>query len=80
MTIDLPERGASRYQVNVEADLRAVASTLPAPLTKAAGAAQRLKVNADGDMAGFTLSGSLATIAILPRTWRSPHAAWCWTV
>ncbi|ACR70622.1 AsmA2 domain-containing protein [Edwardsiella ictaluri] len=74
VTIDLPERGASRYQVNVEADLRAVASTLPAPLTKAAGAAQRLKVNADGDMAGFTLSGSLghdshfaANVALAPR-------------
>ncbi|EKS7794058.1 AsmA2 domain-containing protein YhdP [Edwardsiella piscicida] len=74
VTIDLPDRGASRYQVDVEADLRAVASSLPAPLTKAAGAAQRLKVNADGDMAGFTLSGSLgrdshfaANVALGPR-------------
>ncbi|MGY0144899.1 AsmA2 domain-containing protein YhdP [Edwardsiella tarda] len=59
VAITLPDRGASRYQVAIDANLGAVGSTLPAPLNKAAGAPQILKVNVDGGMDDFLLDGSL---------------------
>lgn len=43
----------------IDANLGAVGSTLPAPLNKAAGAPQILKVNVDGGMDDFLLDGSL---------------------
>lgn len=80
VAITLPDRGASRYQVAIDANLAAVGSTLPAPLNKAAGAPQILKVNVDGGMDDFLLDGSLGRddrfaarvqLAAAGRRWRA---------
>ncbi|RDK87463.1 YhdP family protein [Enterobacillus tribolii] len=56
--ITLPHRGSPRYQVRLNADLKGVSSHLPSPLTKKKGEAMPLDISAQGDMNGFTVSGS----------------------
>ncbi len=56
--IELPHRGGATYKVNIDGDMSNVASTLPSPLDKASGKALPVKVNVDGDLRGFTLTGN----------------------
>ncbi|MCS3603508.1 uncharacterized protein (TIGR02099 family) [Buttiauxella sp. BIGb0471] len=58
VAIKLPYRGQTTYQVNVDADLKNVSSHLPAPVDKAAGQPQPLKVAVKGDLNSFNLTGS----------------------
>ena len=57
--ITLPHKGGATYKVALQGEGKAVSSHLPAPLDKAAGEAMPITINADGDLKGFTLSGSV---------------------
>ncbi|WP_343553057.1 AsmA2 domain-containing protein YhdP [Pantoea sp.] len=57
--ITLPHKGGASYKVELKGDAKTVSSHLPAPLDKSAGAAMPITINADGDLHGFTLSGSV---------------------
>ncbi|AOV95807.1 TIGR02099 family protein [Edwardsiella hoshinae] len=59
VAITLPDRGTSRYQVAIDANLGGVGSTLPAPLSKRVATPQTLKVNVEGGLDDFLLDGSL---------------------
>jgi uncharacterized protein (TIGR02099 family) len=57
--ITLPHKGGATYKVALQGEGKTVSSHLPAPLDKAAGEAMPITINADGDLKGFTLSGSV---------------------
>lgn len=56
--ITLPHSGGTRYRVDVAADLKNVSSRLPSPADKTAGKPLPVAIAVDGDLRGFTLSGS----------------------
>lgn len=56
--IDLPYHSGARYKVDITGDLKNVSSHLPAPLNKRAGEALPMKINVDGDLNSFALSGN----------------------
>lgn len=58
VAIELTPKDQVQYQVSVEADLKKVSSHLPAPLAKEANTPLPLSIQAQGDLKGFTLSGS----------------------
>ncbi len=57
--ITLPHKGGASYKVELKGDGKTVSSHLPAPLDKPAGEAMPITINANGDLKGFTLSGSV---------------------
>lgn len=57
--INLPSHGSATYQVDVNADLKNVASRLPAPLGKEAHSRLDFNTHVIGDMNGLQLSGHL---------------------
>lgn len=77
VAIALSPNGAASYRVNVDADLKKVSSHLPAPLIKQASQALPLSVQAQGDLKGFTLSGSLGRQQYFNSQWllRENHVA-----
>ncbi|MCI1899495.1 MAG: AsmA2 domain-containing protein YhdP [Enterobacter sp.] len=58
VAIDLPYRGSARYKVDVTGDLKNISSHLPAPLDKASGQPLPMKINVNGDLNSFALTGS----------------------
>lgn len=59
VAIQLPSTGKTNYQVNVNTDIKEVSSYLPVPLDKKSGQVLPVKVQATGDLRGFTLTGSV---------------------
>ncbi len=57
--ITLPHQGGASYKVTLKGEAKTVSSHLPAPLDKSAGEAMPITINANGDLHGFTLSGSV---------------------
>ena len=58
VAIDLPYHAGARYQVAINGDMKNISSDLPAPLTKQAGEPLPVKLNVDGNLNGFQLTGS----------------------
>ncbi|AXF61739.1 AsmA2 domain-containing protein [Leclercia sp. W6] len=58
VAIDLPYRGTPHYKVDISGDLKSVSSDLPSPLNKRAGEPLPVKLNVDGDLNSFTLTGN----------------------
>ena len=58
VAIDLPYRGDAHYKVDISSDLKNVSSDLPSPLSKSAGQSLPVKLNVDGDLNSFTLTGN----------------------
>ncbi|MDR9889715.1 AsmA2 domain-containing protein YhdP [Pseudenterobacter timonensis] len=58
VAIDLPYHAGARYQVAIDGDMKNISSDLPAPLTKQAGEPLPVKLNVDGNLNGFQLTGS----------------------
>ncbi|WP_288821462.1 AsmA2 domain-containing protein YhdP [uncultured Leclercia sp.] len=58
VAIDLPYRGSAKYKVDITSDLKNVSSHLPSPLNKSAGEALPVKINVDGNLNSFTLTGN----------------------
>jgi uncharacterized protein (TIGR02099 family) len=56
--IDLPYTSGARYTVNLDADLANITSQLPPPLDKASGKALPVKINVEGNLRSFDLTGS----------------------
>ncbi|WP_318388452.1 AsmA2 domain-containing protein YhdP [Enterobacter sp.] len=56
--IELPYNGSARYNVDLNGDLRNIASRLPSPLDKPAGKSLPVKINVDGNLRNFTLTGN----------------------
>ena len=56
--IELPYSSGARYSVNLDGDLTHIASTLPPPLDKLAGKALPVKLNVEGNLRSFDLTGS----------------------
>lgn len=59
VAVELPYRGGVHYGVDITGDLKNVSSRLPSPLAKSAGGALPLKINVDGDINHFDLTGNL---------------------
>ncbi len=59
VAIELPYRGATRYKVDLTGDLKNVSSHLPSPLAKSAGEPLPVKVNVDGNLDSFALTGNV---------------------
>ena len=67
--ITLPYQGSARYTVGVTADMKNVSSHLPPPVEKAAGEPLPVKVNVEGDLRAFTLTGSAGTTHHINSRW-----------
>jgi len=59
VAIDLPYHAGARYKVDITGDLKNISSQLPAPLDKHAGQALPVKLNVDGNLNSFALTGSV---------------------
>lgn len=70
VSVLLPHKGASSYEVDVQADLTNVSARLPSPLHKPAGDALPLSVKVKGDLQGFSLMGSLGKTQRFNSQWR----------
>src|SRR5690606_6645519 len=58
VAIELPYHASARYAVDISGDLKNISSRLPAPLDKKAGQPLPMKINVDGGMNSFELTGS----------------------
>ena len=58
MAIDLPYNAGAHYKVDITGDLKNLQSQLPAPLDKQAGQPLPVKLNVDGNLDSFALTGS----------------------
>lgn len=58
VAIDLPYHAGARYKVDITGDLKNLQSQLPAPLDKQAGQPLPVKLNVDGNLNSFELTGS----------------------
>ncbi|VYU22184.1 AsmA2 domain-containing protein [Metakosakonia massiliensis] len=58
VNIDLPYHAGARYGVDIEGDLKNLASQLPSPLDKPAGKSLPVKLNVKGNLRSFDLTGS----------------------
>lgn len=58
VAIDLPYHAGARYKVDITGDLKNLSSQLPAPLDKKAGQPLPVKLNVDGNLNSFELTGS----------------------
>ncbi|WP_159565533.1 AsmA2 domain-containing protein YhdP [Budvicia diplopodorum] len=67
--ITLPPKGTAKYNVIFNGDLKSVSSHLPAPLNKTAGTALPIKLDASGDLHGFTMSGLVAGNQAINSQW-----------
>ena len=56
--IELPYKGGSHYNVDINGDLKNIASQLPPPLDKQAGQPLPVKIKVEGDLRSFALTGS----------------------
>jgi uncharacterized protein YhdP len=56
--IELPHSAGAKYNVSIDGDLTDIASRLPPPLDKPAGKALPVKVNVEGNLRSFDLTGS----------------------
>ncbi len=67
--VTLPSRGAARYEVTSQVDLKEVSSHLPSPLNKNPGDALELQVNAKGDVRSFALTGEFGKRQFFNSAW-----------
>ena len=58
VAITLPYRGSAGYKIDLTGDLKNVSSHLPSPVDKPAGEPLPFKVNVNGDLKSFTLTGN----------------------
>lgn len=58
VAIELPYHAGARYKVDITGDLKNIQSQLPAPLDKSSGQPLPIKVNVDGNLNSFALTGS----------------------
>ncbi|ADO46740.1 AsmA2 domain-containing protein YhdP [[Enterobacter] lignolyticus] len=59
VAIDLPYHGSVNYKVALTGDLKNVSSRLPAPADKTAGKPLPMKINVDGGLNQFDLTGNI---------------------
>jgi len=59
VAITLPHGGGANYNISLNGDLKNVSSNLPAPLDKTRDMAMPVRVEAQGDLAAFTLHGAV---------------------
>ncbi|MEL0552190.1 AsmA2 domain-containing protein YhdP [Raoultella lignicola] len=59
VAIELPYRGSASYKVDISGDLKNVSSHLPSPVDKPAGVALPVKINAEGGLNSFELTGTI---------------------
>jgi Predicted membrane protein len=69
VAIELPYRGSPTYKVGVTADLKNVSSHLPAPVDKAAGEPLPVKIDVDGNLKSFDLTGKVGSNNHLNSRW-----------
>lgn len=69
VAIELPYRGSATYKVGVTADLKNVSSHLPAPVDKAAGEPLPVKIDVDGNLKSFDLTGKVGSSNHLNSRW-----------
>lgn len=56
--IELPHSAGAKYNISIDGDLKNIASRLPPPLDKQAGQALPVKLNVEGNLHSFDLTGS----------------------
>lgn len=67
VAVYLPYQGQANYHVNIRGDLQQVNSRLPNPLDKPAGKPFPVLLQAQGDLAGFTLQGEILQQRFISR-------------
>jgi len=73
VAIELPYRGTTRYNVDLTSDLKNVSSHLPSPLSKDAGEPLPVKVNVDGSLESFSLTGNVGQANHFNSRWLLNH-------
>ncbi|QKN80290.1 AsmA2 domain-containing protein YhdP [Scandinavium goeteborgense] len=69
VAIELPYKGNASYKVDIAGDLKNVSSRLPAPVDKKAGEPLPVKLNVEGGLSRFDLTGSVGTTDHLNSRW-----------
>ena len=69
VAIELPYKGSATYKVDIAGDLKNVSSHLPSPADKAAGQPLPLKINVDGNLHSFNLTGNVGSTNHLNSLW-----------
>ncbi|BBR57177.1 MULTISPECIES: AsmA2 domain-containing protein YhdP [unclassified Klebsiella] len=70
VAIELPYHSGATYKVGITGDLQNMSSSLPPPADKAAGQALPLKINVDGNLRSFDLTGSVGPGNHINSRWR----------
>lgn len=71
--IELPYHAGARYKVDITGDLKNLSSSLPAPLEKKAGQSLPVKLNVDGNLNSFALTGSAGGTNHFNSRWLLNH-------
>lgn len=69
IAIELPYGGSGTYKVGITGDLQNVSSDLPPPANKRAGQPLPLKINVDGNLRSFDLTGNIGPTNHLNSRW-----------
>jgi len=69
VAIELPYSGSATYKVGITGDLQNVSSNLPSPADKRAGQSLPLKINVDGNLHSFDLTGNVGPTNHLNSRW-----------
>lgn len=69
VAIELPYHGSATYKVGITSDLQNMSSSLPSPADKAAGKSLPVKLNVDGNLHSFTLTGNVGPDNHLNSRW-----------
>lgn len=69
IAIELPYGGSGTYKVGITGDLQNVSSDLPPPANKRAGQPLPLKINVDGNLRSFDLTGNVGPTNHLNSRW-----------
>ncbi|MGL5698680.1 MAG: YhdP family protein, partial [Kluyvera sp.] len=69
VAIELPYHGSATYKIGITGDLQNVSSNLPSPANKAAGQPLPLKLNVDGNLHRFDLTGNVGAENHLNSRW-----------
>ena len=69
VAIELPYHGSATYKVGITGDLQNVSSNLPSPANKTAGQALPLKIDVDGNLRSFDLTGNVGQSNHINSRW-----------
>ncbi|WP_347291548.1 AsmA2 domain-containing protein YhdP [Kluyvera georgiana] len=69
VAIELPYHGSATYKVGITGDLQNVSSNLPSPANKTVGQALPLKIDVDGNLRSFDLTGNVGQSNHINSRW-----------